>query len=135
MTVDVNFLVVVRQVELDMLAQRAELIRSHPGFCSSFRASNLQEALQLLEEQRQSPISYQPPLHPPDARGYGESRTSPAPSSYTDLTVFTDQCMNGHQNKMVALCLRPEVDVLCPVVLTVTWSLCVVSALLSHHAC
>ncbi|KAM8766703.1 uncharacterized protein gon4la isoform 1-T2 [Acanthopagrus schlegelii] len=58
--------------ELDMLAQRGELLMSsaRPGFCSTFRASNLQGALQLLEELRQTPISYQPQLHPPDARGH-----------------------------------------------------------------
>ncbi|XP_026155243.1 GON-4-like protein isoform X2 [Mastacembelus armatus] len=58
--------------ELDMLAQRAELLMSSacPGFCSVFRASNLQGALQLLEELQQTPISYQPQHHPPDARGH-----------------------------------------------------------------
>lgn len=58
--------------ELNVLAQRGELIRSadRPDFCSAFRASNLQGALQLLEELRQAPISYQPQLRPPDARGY-----------------------------------------------------------------
>ncbi|XP_040928747.2 GON-4-like protein [Betta splendens] len=57
--------------ELDMLAQRAELLMSaaHPGLCSIFRASNLQGALQLLEELRLTPIVYQPQCHPPDARG------------------------------------------------------------------
>ena len=57
-----------------MLAQRGELLMSsaRPGFCSTFRASNLQGALQLLEELRQTPISYQPQLHPPDARGHSE---------------------------------------------------------------
>uniref|UniRef100_A0A668STE8 Uncharacterized protein n=1 Tax=Oreochromis aureus TaxID=47969 RepID=A0A668STE8_OREAU len=52
--------------ELDLLAQRAELIGllALPGFCSVFRASNLQVALQLLEELRQAPISYQPQLRP-----------------------------------------------------------------------
>ncbi|XP_013125941.3 LOW QUALITY PROTEIN: GON-4-like protein [Oreochromis niloticus] len=57
--------------ELDLLAQRAELIGllALPGFCSVFRASNLQVALQLLEELRQAPISYQPQLRPRDARG------------------------------------------------------------------
>ncbi|XP_035808717.2 GON-4-like protein isoform X1 [Amphiprion ocellaris] len=61
--------------ELNILAQRGELIRSadRPGFCSVFRASNLQGALQLLEELRQAPISYQPQLRPPDARGYMRS--------------------------------------------------------------
>ncbi|XP_051811671.1 LOW QUALITY PROTEIN: GON-4-like protein [Acanthochromis polyacanthus] len=61
--------------ELNILAQRGELIRStdRPGFCSAFRASNLQGALQLLEELRQAPISYQPQLRPPDARGYMRS--------------------------------------------------------------
>ncbi|XP_024154023.1 GON-4-like protein isoform X1 [Oryzias melastigma] len=58
--------------ELDMLAQGGELIRSagQPGFCSAFRASNLQGALELLEELHQTPISYEPQHHPPDARGY-----------------------------------------------------------------
>ncbi|XP_041868579.1 GON-4-like protein isoform X2 [Melanotaenia boesemani] len=61
--------------ELDMLAQRGELIRSagHPGFCSAFRVSNLQGALELLEELRQTPINYQPQHRPPDARGYMRS--------------------------------------------------------------
>uniref|UniRef100_H2L7R1 CASP8-associated protein 2 n=1 Tax=Oryzias latipes TaxID=8090 RepID=H2L7R1_ORYLA len=58
--------------ELDMLAQGGELIRSagQPGFCSAFRASNLQGALELLEELHQTPINYEPQHHPPDARGY-----------------------------------------------------------------
>ncbi|KAM9738637.1 uncharacterized protein gon4la isoform 1-T1 [Menidia menidia] len=58
--------------ELDMLAQRGELIRSagHPTFCSAFRASNLQGALNLLEELRQNPINYQPQPRLPDARGH-----------------------------------------------------------------
>uniref|UniRef100_A0A3B4ZHM6 Si:dkey-27c15.3 n=1 Tax=Stegastes partitus TaxID=144197 RepID=A0A3B4ZHM6_9TELE len=56
--------------ELNLLAQRGELMRSaeRPGFCSAFRASNLQGALQLLEELRQAPISYRPQLRLPDAR-------------------------------------------------------------------
>ncbi|XP_034456389.1 GON-4-like protein [Hippoglossus hippoglossus] len=59
-------------VELDVLAQRAELLMSssRPGFCSVFRSSNLQGALQLMEELRQTPISYKSQHHPPDARGY-----------------------------------------------------------------
>ncbi|GLD72203.1 GON-4-like protein isoform X1, partial [Lates japonicus] len=59
-------------VELDVLAHRAELLvaSARPGFCSSFRSSNLQEALQLLEELRQTPVTYRPQLHPPDARGH-----------------------------------------------------------------
>ncbi|XP_045915181.1 GON-4-like protein isoform X1 [Micropterus dolomieu] len=58
--------------ELELLAQRGELLMSsgRPGFCSVFRASNLQGALQLLEELRQTPISYQPQDHPPDTRGH-----------------------------------------------------------------
>uniref|UniRef100_A0A3P9KN10 Si:dkey-27c15.3 n=1 Tax=Oryzias latipes TaxID=8090 RepID=A0A3P9KN10_ORYLA len=58
--------------ELDLLAQGGELIRSEgqPGFCSAFRASNLQGALELLEELHQTPINYEPQHHPPDARGY-----------------------------------------------------------------
>ncbi|KAM4725905.1 GON-4-like protein [Anableps anableps] len=58
--------------ELDMLAQRGEIIRSadHPGFRSAFRASNLQGALELLEELRQAPIDYQPQSHKPDGRGH-----------------------------------------------------------------
>ncbi|KAM6899971.1 GON-4-like protein [Xenentodon cancila] len=58
--------------ELDMLAQRGELIRAagYPGFRSAFRASNLQGALELLEELRETPINYQPQHHPPDARGH-----------------------------------------------------------------
>lgn len=61
--------------ELDLLAQRAELLLSgaRPGFCSVFRASNLQEALQLLEELHQTPISHQPAAHPPDSRGHMRS--------------------------------------------------------------
>uniref|UniRef100_A0A1A7XBV9 Gon-4-like (C.elegans) n=1 Tax=Iconisemion striatum TaxID=60296 RepID=A0A1A7XBV9_9TELE len=57
--------------ELDMLAQRGELIGSagRLGFRSAFRASNLQEALELLEEMRRTPINYQPEHHNPDARG------------------------------------------------------------------
>ncbi|XP_050925660.1 GON-4-like protein isoform X2 [Lates calcarifer] len=59
-------------VELDVLAHRAELLvaSARPGFCSSFRSSNLQEALQLLEELRHTPVTYQPQRHPPDARGH-----------------------------------------------------------------
>ncbi|XP_053302865.1 GON-4-like protein [Pleuronectes platessa] len=59
-------------VELDVLAQRAELLMSsaRPGFCSVFRSSNLQGALQLMEELRQTPIGYKSQHHPPDARGY-----------------------------------------------------------------
>lgn len=62
------------QVELDLLATRAELLMSSssPGFCSAFRASNLQGALHLLEELQRDPIDYQPQLRPPDARGYSE---------------------------------------------------------------
>ncbi|XP_070840603.1 GON-4-like protein [Chaetodon trifascialis] len=58
--------------ELDLLAQRGELLMSsgRPGFRSIFRASNLQGALQLLEELRRTPIGYRPQHHPPDARGY-----------------------------------------------------------------
>ncbi|KAG7225303.1 hypothetical protein INR49_007150 [Caranx melampygus] len=58
--------------ELDVLAQRSELLMSsaRPGFCSIFRSSNLLGSLQLLEELRNAPITYQPQLHPPDARGY-----------------------------------------------------------------
>lgn len=65
---------VSRQFELDLLAQRGELLMSEvrPGFCSAFRASNLQGALHLLEELRQAPISYKPRHHPPDNRGYSE---------------------------------------------------------------
>ncbi|XP_036001285.1 GON-4-like protein [Fundulus heteroclitus] len=59
-------------LELDMLAQRGELIGSPdlPGFRSAFRASNLQGALELLEELRQTPIDYQPQSHKPDGRGH-----------------------------------------------------------------
>ncbi|XP_047186051.1 GON-4-like protein isoform X2 [Scophthalmus maximus] len=59
-------------VELDVLAQRSELLMSSscPGFFSLFRSSNLQGALQLLEELRLTPISYRSQLRPPDARGY-----------------------------------------------------------------
>nr|XP_033493672.1 GON-4-like protein isoform X2 [Epinephelus lanceolatus]XP_033493673.1 GON-4-like protein isoform X2 [Epinephelus lanceolatus] len=58
--------------ELDLLAQRGELLMSsgRPGFRSAFRASNLQGALQLLEELQQTPISHQQQHHPPDARGH-----------------------------------------------------------------
>lgn len=57
-----------------MLAQRGELIRSaDSGFCSAFRASNLQGALELLEELRQAPINYRPQNRKPDGRGQSES--------------------------------------------------------------
>ncbi|XP_017285076.1 GON-4-like protein isoform X2 [Kryptolebias marmoratus] len=58
--------------ELDVLAQRGELIGSagRPAFRSAFRVSNLQEALELLEELKQNPIDYQPQHHKPDARGH-----------------------------------------------------------------
>uniref|UniRef100_A0A8P4KBN2 Si:dkey-27c15.3 n=1 Tax=Dicentrarchus labrax TaxID=13489 RepID=A0A8P4KBN2_DICLA len=52
--------------ELDLLAQRGELLMSSgcPGFCSVFRASNLQGALQLLEELRLTPIMRCYPVMP-----------------------------------------------------------------------
>lgn len=58
-----------------MFAQRGELIGSagRPAFRSAFRVSNLQEALELLEELKQTPIDYQPQPHKPDARGHSES--------------------------------------------------------------
>ena len=70
-----------RQFELDLLAQRGELLMSEvrPGFCSAFRASNLQGALHLLEELRQAPISYKPRHHPPDNRGYSEYNLTATP--------------------------------------------------------
>uniref|UniRef100_UPI003AAB0102 uncharacterized protein n=1 Tax=Centroberyx gerrardi TaxID=166262 RepID=UPI003AAB0102 len=52
--------------ELDLLAQRGEVLT---GLLSCFRASNLQAALQLLEELRQRPVAYRPRLHRPDALG------------------------------------------------------------------
>ncbi|XP_029918856.1 GON-4-like protein isoform X2 [Myripristis murdjan] len=57
--------------ELDLLAQRAELLAAvdRPGFSSAFRASNLQGALQLLEEQQQNPVPYRPQYHEPDGLG------------------------------------------------------------------
>lgn len=65
----------VHQFELDLLAQRGELLMSagYHGYRSIFRASNLQPARRLLEELQQNPISYQPKLRPPDARGYSKS--------------------------------------------------------------
>ncbi|KAM4630069.1 uncharacterized protein gon4la [Polymixia lowei] len=54
--------------ELDLLAQRGEVLGGL-GFSSTFRASNLQGALQLLEELRQTPISYQLHKQQPDALG------------------------------------------------------------------
>lgn len=62
------------QLELDLLAQRGELLMSstRPGFCSAFRVSNLQGALQLLDELLQTPIDYQQQIHRPDARGQSE---------------------------------------------------------------
>ncbi|XP_074543545.1 GON-4-like protein [Halichoeres trimaculatus] len=61
--------------ELEMLAQRSELLSSSacPPVSSVFRASNLQGALQLLEELRQTPISYQSQPRPPDSRGHMRS--------------------------------------------------------------
>ncbi|XP_043994871.1 GON-4-like protein isoform X1 [Gambusia affinis] len=58
--------------ELDMLAQSGEIFRSadDPGFRSSFRTTNLQGALELLEELRQTPIDYRPQNHKPDGRGH-----------------------------------------------------------------
>ncbi|XP_037330678.2 GON-4-like protein isoform X2 [Pungitius pungitius] len=58
--------------ELELLARRGELLMSSSrlGFCSAFRAPNLQGALQLLEELQKTPISYQQQLHPPDSRGH-----------------------------------------------------------------
>ncbi|XP_075867546.1 GON-4-like protein isoform X4 [Nelusetta ayraudi] len=68
-------------VELELLAGRAELLMSSscPGFCSAFRASNLQGALQLLEELQKNPIGYRPQPRPPDARGYMRSHPSLPP--------------------------------------------------------
>lgn len=62
------------QLELDLLAQRGELLMSSccPGFTSNFRGSNLQGALQLLEELCQAPVSCPPHTHAADARGYSE---------------------------------------------------------------
>ncbi|XP_034016629.1 GON-4-like protein isoform X2 [Thalassophryne amazonica] len=58
-------------LELDLLAQRSELLMlpDYPSFSSIFRASNLQGALQLLEELQQKPIASQPQTRPPDALG------------------------------------------------------------------
>lgn len=69
-----NYKAHILQFELDMLAQRGELIRAEglPDFRSAFRASNLQGALELLEELRQTPINYQLQHHLPDARGYSK---------------------------------------------------------------
>ncbi|XP_056154021.1 GON-4-like protein [Lampris incognitus] len=57
--------------ELDFLAQRGEMVvgGERPGFTSTFRAPNLQEALKLLEELRHAPISYQPKYQQPNALG------------------------------------------------------------------
>ncbi|CAN9503565.1 unnamed protein product [Ophioblennius macclurei] len=59
-------------LELDVLARQAELIVSatHPAFRSAFRASNLQGALQLLEELLQTPVSCRTQARSTDARGY-----------------------------------------------------------------
>ncbi|MEQ2180468.1 hypothetical protein GOODEAATRI_001519 [Goodea atripinnis] len=56
------------------ITSQGELIRAaeHPGFRSAFRASNLQGALELLEEMKQTPIDYQPQSHKPDGRGHSE---------------------------------------------------------------
>ncbi|KAJ4919780.1 hypothetical protein JOQ06_024650 [Pogonophryne albipinna] len=60
------------QVELELLAQRGELLLSagRPSFCSVFRASNLQGALQLLQEAVRTPAALLLPEKQPDARGY-----------------------------------------------------------------
>uniref|UniRef100_A0A3Q2PPS6 Uncharacterized protein n=1 Tax=Fundulus heteroclitus TaxID=8078 RepID=A0A3Q2PPS6_FUNHE len=47
-------------------------LSDRPGFRSAFRAANLQGALELLEELRQTPIDYQPQSHKPDGRGHSE---------------------------------------------------------------
>ncbi|KAK1876108.1 GON-4-like protein [Dissostichus eleginoides] len=58
-------------VELELLAQRGELLLSagRPSFCSVFRASNLQGALQLLQEVK-TPATLLLQEKQPDARGY-----------------------------------------------------------------
>ncbi|XP_077403953.1 GON-4-like protein isoform X2 [Vanacampus margaritifer] len=63
--------------ELDVLAQRGELMMSSQGGVpamsserrSAFRASNLQGALKLLDELRDRPVSRVHLKHTPDARG------------------------------------------------------------------
>lgn len=61
-----------------MLAQRGEIIRSadHPGYRSAFRASNLQGALELLEELQRTPVDYQPQSRKPDRKGQSECPTA-----------------------------------------------------------
>ncbi|XP_061521386.1 GON-4-like protein isoform X1 [Phycodurus eques] len=54
--------------ELDVLAQRAELMMSSQR-SSAFRASNLQGALKLLDALREQPVAYVRRKHMPDARG------------------------------------------------------------------
>ncbi|XP_077446315.1 GON-4-like protein [Stigmatopora argus] len=54
--------------ELDILAQRGELMMSSRRK-STFRASNLQGALQLLEELQEHPVTHTPQKRTPDARG------------------------------------------------------------------
>ncbi|XP_077600188.1 GON-4-like protein [Stigmatopora nigra] len=54
--------------ELDILAQRGELMTSSRRK-SAFRASNLQGALQLLEELQEQPVTHTTQKRTPDARG------------------------------------------------------------------
>ncbi|KAK1876110.1 GON-4-like protein [Dissostichus eleginoides] len=65
-------------VELELLAQRGELLLSagRPSFCSVFRASNLQGALQLLQEVK-TPATLLLQEKQPDARGKSLMRCFP----------------------------------------------------------
>ncbi|KAK0136344.1 GON-4-like protein [Merluccius polli] len=56
-------------VELDVLAQRGEVMRGCGLGDSVFRVSNLCEALQMLEEEQRTPLVYEPRIRPPDAHG------------------------------------------------------------------
>ncbi|CAL8293125.1 unnamed protein product [Merluccius merluccius] len=56
-------------VELDVLAQRGEVMRGCGLGDSVFRVSNLCEALQMLEEEQRTPLVYEPRTRPPDAHG------------------------------------------------------------------
>lgn len=61
----------------------------HQGHRSVFRAANLQAAQQLLEELQQTPISYQPKVPPPDARGYSECGWTVCRSALTRLIAVS----------------------------------------------
>uniref|UniRef100_A0A665TW53 Myb-like domain-containing protein n=1 Tax=Echeneis naucrates TaxID=173247 RepID=A0A665TW53_ECHNA len=98
-------------VELDILASRSELLVSPalPGFRSIFRSSNLQAALQLLDELRHAPIKYMPRPHRPDARGHMRCHpVLPAELAW----IFSTRPVFVHPELLPRVSLDP--DLFCP---------------------